>query len=206
VECGKCDECGNVGHLQFYIQARFQDSAGKKTNFKPSELKGYGFSPTNDSLMVHFVSFADVEMQGSLGIKKEDVFLQRIVKGHAPLYYLFHGNYTGYTSAQIPEVYILDPKQPTVPCVIKPKALKLPTRYRKSDILPHPEDWPEEEYSKIHDELSFSEVVSCLIAYNLWKNAKDSSTAPSSFSTFLTFKHIPTLPSTSPTSPASLPR
>jgi hypothetical protein len=164
-------ELNTVSPLQFFSQVRFVDSAGAKKTYKPGDLKGYGLALVNDTIITHFVSFDNVEMQGMFGSKKERVFLLREVGGYIQVYYLRHSISTGYSSSEIPEIYLLTATEPRSLIRIKPKALKVPTRYRRSDILPHLPNWPETEYSKINDELSFMEVMVCVATYNEWKKA-----------------------------------
>jgi hypothetical protein len=164
-------ENGSISSLQFFFMVKFSDSTGAKKTYKPGELKGYGLMFINDTTISHLQSFNDVEMQGPIGKKKESAFLLREVSGAVELYYLFHEENNGFQRSRIPEIYMLIANEPGTPVRIKPKTFKVPLRYKRSDILQFLKDWPETEYSKIHEELSAIEVMTCVATYNDWRKS-----------------------------------
>jgi hypothetical protein len=144
------------------------DSFGNQKKYKPGEIKAFGIAMVNDSIFSQFVSFIDVEMTASFGSKKENAFLLKEIGGQVEIYHLLHFVYNGTYNTQVPELYILADKSTNTLARIKPKKLKIPMRYKKSDILPYLKDFPESESAKIHDELSPFEVMECIVAYNNW--------------------------------------
>ena len=163
-------ELGNVSMIELFSRVRFVDSTGKRTDYKPGDLKAFGLAMVNDSIFSHFVSFYNVEMTASFGSKKENVFLLKEVEGRVEVYHLLHPVFNGTYSAQVPELYLLADKENNILVRIKPRKMKVPMRFKRSDILPHLKDWPESEYGKIHEELSPFEVMECVAAYNNWWN------------------------------------
>ncbi len=161
-------ELGEVSMTGLFTQVRFVDSAGNRNTYKPGEIKAFGIAMVNDSTFSHFVSFNDVEMTASFSSKKENAFLMKEVGGQVEVYHLLHYVYTGKYNAQVPELYILADKATNTLARIKPKKLKIPMRFKKSDIMPYLKDFPDSESAKIHDELSPFEVMECITAYNTW--------------------------------------
>jgi hypothetical protein len=162
-------ELGAISNIQLFNQVRFADSTGTRNTYKPGTIKGYGIALVNDTILSHFLSFNDVEMQATFGTKKENAFMLREVRGYVDLYHLLHSITNGYQRYEIPEIYLLTGDEPRTLVRIKPKTFKVPTRYKRSDILPHLKDWPEAEFSKIHEELSPMEVMICVATYNEWR-------------------------------------
>jgi hypothetical protein len=153
---------------ELFSKVRFVDSSGNKKTYKPGEIRAFGLTMVNDSIYSHFVSFTNVEMTASFGSKKEDAFLLKEVGGKVEAYHLLHSIYNGTYYSQVPEFYILADKETNTLVRVKPKKLKVPMRFKKSDIMPYLKNWPESESAKIHDELSPFEVMECLTAYNTW--------------------------------------
>ncbi len=162
-------ELGSISSIQLFSQVRFSDSTGAKKTYKPGDLKGYGLAFINDTIISHFVTFHDVEMQGAFGSKRETALLLREVEGYVEVYHLLHSINTGYQRTEVPEIYLRKTNEANTLVRIKPKTFKVPMRFKRSDILPHLKDWPEAEYSKIHEELSPMEVMICVATYNEWR-------------------------------------
>ncbi|HLO80068.1 MAG TPA: hypothetical protein VK166_03870 [Chitinophagaceae bacterium] len=162
-------ELGAISNIQLFTQVRFADSTGTLNTYKPGTIKGYGIALVNDTILSHFISFNNVEMQATFGSKKENAFMLRELRGFVDVYHLLHSITNGYQRYEIPEIYLLTGDEPRTLVRIKPKALKVPTRYRRSDILPYLKDWPEAEYSKVHDELSPMELMVAVATYNEWR-------------------------------------
>jgi hypothetical protein len=161
-------EFGKWNGIQLFDQVRFADSSGEKKTYKPGEIRGYGIALAADSIFTHFISFLNVEMSAAFGSKRENTFLLREMEGRVEVYHLLHIINSGISNNEVPELYLRQVKDSVTLARIKPKALKIPMRYRKSDILPYLDDWPETEHSKIHDELSPFEVMECVVTYNRW--------------------------------------
>jgi hypothetical protein len=162
-------ELGAISNIQLFSQVRFSDSTGVQKTFKPGDLKGYGLAFINDTTLSHFVTFHDVEMQGAFGSKRETALLLREVDGYVEVYHLLHSINTGYYRTEVPEIYLRKTNEANALIRIKPKTFKVPMRFKRSDILPHLKDWPEAEFSKIHEELSPMEVMICVATYNEWR-------------------------------------
>jgi hypothetical protein len=164
-------ELGTISNIQLFNQVRFVDSTGAKTTYKPGAIRGYGVALVNDTILSHSISFNDVEMQAAFGTKKENAFMLREVKGFVDVYHLLHSITNGYQRYEVPEIYLLTGDEPRALVRIKPKTFKVPTRYKRSDILPYLKNWPESEYSKIHEELSPMELMVCVASFNEWRKS-----------------------------------
>lgn len=159
--------------IEVFVSIKFQDSSGSAVSYQPGQIQGFGYTMGSDSSYIHFRSFADVEMKGTFGVKKENVFLLRECSGIIDVFYLYHKNEAFIQSSRSPEVYIIshhDSSSGKLTWIPYDK-IKFGSNqliYRKTTITPYLKDWPEDNLNEVPKEMTIPTLFMVFSSYNLW--------------------------------------
>lgn len=159
--------------IELFVSIKFQDTIGNAVVYHPGQIQGFGYTFGSDSSYIHFRSFSNVEMKGTFGIKKENVFLLRECSGIIEVYYLYHKNDALIQSSKTPEVYIISHHDSSAAKLtwIPNDKIKFGSNqliYRKTTIAPYLKDWPEDNLNEVPKEMPIPTLFMVFSSYNLW--------------------------------------
>lgn len=164
---------GHYNFAELFISIRFKDSTGIEKIYSPAQIRGFGYTFGSDSSYAHFLSFANVEMRGTFGTKKETVFLVRECSGIIDVYYIYHKNDAFVQTSWMPEVYLYPHHDSSAARLtwIPYDKLQFGSNaliYKKTTISPYLKEWPEENLAEVPKEFPISTLFMVVSSYNLW--------------------------------------
>lgn len=164
---------GYYNMTEVFVNIKFQDTLGNAVVYQPGQIQGFGYTLGSDSSYIHFRSFSNVEMKGTFGIKKENVFLLRECGGIIEVFYLYHKNDALIQSSWTPEVYIISHHDSSAAKLtwIPFDKIKFGSNqliYKKTTIAPYLKDWPEDNLKEVPKEMPIPTLFMVFSSYNLW--------------------------------------